>query len=409
MRARLGAAFTVAVMVMVSSAMAVTGVSLLGSGDLVQAGVGVGVLLLVLVGVVLVIGEVRLGAASQRLAGRLAQEGGLPYDPPGVTRRASGRLDKADADAVFEQRKAEVEAAPQEWRAWWRLAAAYGEARDPRRGRRAMRRAVSLERASRAAPDPVPVTRVVEGYGSEPHQEGEWWVPELPGPLPTVVLVHGGYWREQYDLRLQDAVAKDLAGRGWLVWNIDYRSSAQPWPATLTDAAAAYDVLATGRFADRVDPGRVAVVGHSAGGHLALWLCSRSRLPGGAPGADPSGPPPVLAVAQAPVASLVAAADQRLGSGAVAALMDGLPKRVRDRYEIADPMALLPTGVPTLLLHSADDDLVPLSQSEAYVAAAVEAGDDSRLVRVPGGHFDHLDPTSAAGEALRTALRSVLS
>ncbi|MCW2715790.1 MAG: alpha/beta hydrolase, partial [Frankiales bacterium] len=99
----------------------------------------------------------------------------------------------------------------------------------------------------------------------------------------------------------------------------------------------------------------------------------------------------------------------RLGSGAVAALMDGLPKRVRDRYEIADPMALLPTGVPTLLLHSADDDLVPLSQSEAYVAAAVEAGDDSRLVRVPGGHFDHLDPTSAAGEALRTALRSVLS
>jgi len=407
-KARLGAAFTVAVMVMVSSAMAVTGVSLLASGDPVQVGIGVGVLLLVLVGVVLVLGEVRLGAASQRLAERLAAEGGLPYDPPGVTRRASGRLDKADADAVFEQRKSEVEAAPGEWRAWWRLAAAYGEARDPRRGRRAMRRAVSLERASRAVPDSGLATRLVEAYGSAPHQEGEWWLPNLPGPLPTVVLVHGGYWREQYDLRLQDAVAQDLSSRGWLVWNVDYRSSAEPWPATLTDAAAAYDVLATGQFADRVDPARVAVVGHSAGGHLALWLASRDRLPSGAPGADPPGPGPALVVAQAPVASLAEAADQRLGGGAVSALLDGSPKRVRDRYEIADPIALLPTGVPSFLLHSASDDLVPLSQSEAYVAAAVEAGDDSRLLRVPGGHFDHLDPSSLACEALRTALEAMV-
>ena len=151
MTGRVGAAFTVAVMALVSSAMVVTAASLLTSGDLVQVGVGVGVLLLVVVGVVLVVGEVRLGAASQRLAERLATEGGLPYDPPGVVRRASGRLDKADADAVFEDRKRDVEATPGDWRVWWRLAAAYGEARDPRRGRRAMRRAVSLERQERAA------------------------------------------------------------------------------------------------------------------------------------------------------------------------------------------------------------------------------------------------------------------
>lgn len=149
MSSRFGALFTVVVMALVSSAMTVTGVSLLASGDLVQAGVGVGVLLLVFVGVVLVIGEVRLGAASQRLAERLAAEGGLPYDPPGVTRQASGRLDKQVADETFEVRRREVEAAPQDWRAWWRLAAAYGEARDPRRGRRAMRKAVDLERAER--------------------------------------------------------------------------------------------------------------------------------------------------------------------------------------------------------------------------------------------------------------------
>ena len=150
MAGKVGAALTVVVMLLVSGAMLTTAVSLLATGDPVQVGVGVGVLLLVAVGVVLVAGEVRLGAASARLARRLEAEGGLPYDPPGVTRLASGRLDKDDADAVFAQRKAEVEAAPEDWRGWWRLAAAYGDARDPRRGRRAMRRAVSLERQSRA-------------------------------------------------------------------------------------------------------------------------------------------------------------------------------------------------------------------------------------------------------------------
>jgi hypothetical protein len=146
---RLGAALTLVVMALVSGAMVSTALSLLATGDLVQVGVGVGVLLLVAVGVVLVLGEVRLGAASARLARQLEAEDGLPYDPPGITRLASGRLEKADADTVFAQRRAEVEAAPEDWRGWWRLAAAYGEARDPRRGRRAMRTAVALERSAR--------------------------------------------------------------------------------------------------------------------------------------------------------------------------------------------------------------------------------------------------------------------
>ena len=149
--AKVGAAFTVLVAVMVSGAMTVTALSLLVSGDLVLVGVGIGVLLLVVVGLLLVAGEVQLGAASERLALQLEREGGLPFDPPGVKRLASGRLEKVDADAVFEDRRLEVERDPEDWRAWWRLAAAYGDARDPRRGRRAMRKAVSLERATRQA------------------------------------------------------------------------------------------------------------------------------------------------------------------------------------------------------------------------------------------------------------------
>lgn len=147
-RHRLGALFVVAVTLLVSSAMLVTAIDLLRSGELVQVGVGVGVLLLVVVGLVLVAGEVRLAAASERLGRRLGDEGGLPADLP--ERQPSGRLPAEAAERQFAQRQAETEAAPQDWRAWFRLALAYADARDNVRGRKAMRRAVALERAERA-------------------------------------------------------------------------------------------------------------------------------------------------------------------------------------------------------------------------------------------------------------------
>ena len=260
---------------------------------------------------------------------------------------------------------------------------------------------LGLRRSPRAA-TPEGVVRAVEPYGAGPLQRGEWWVPPVAGPLPAVVLVHGGYWGPGYDRTLEDAVAADLSGRGFLVWNVDYAAADAPWPTTLLDVAAAHDALRTGAYADRVDPTRTAVVGHSAGGHLALWLASRSRLPAGAPGADPRAPLPALAVGQAPVAALVDGARERLGGGAVPRLLGGGPEQVPERYAVADPVALAPSGVPAVLLHSEADDLVPISQSEAYVRAA---GAGARLVRVPGDHFAHLEPRSPAVEELRRALQ----
>ncbi|MDX6196945.1 MAG: hypothetical protein QOJ79_96 [Actinomycetota bacterium] len=244
--------------------------------------------------------------------------------------------------------------------------------------------------------------RRLEPYGDRALQLGEWWIPEAADPLPTVMLVHGGFWRPRYDRSLEDAVAEDLCGRGYLCWNIDYAGSDHTWPTTLLDVASAYDHLLTD---ERVDRTRIAVVGHSAGGHLALWLAARHRLPDDAPGAvTPGHLPPRLCVAQGAVAALGIAARQHLGADAPQALVGGGPDELPERYAVADPLALLPTGVRTVLIHGTDDDAVPVSQAERYVAAATAVGDNATLHKYVGRHFEHLEPDSEAGDLLRQAL-----
>lgn len=115
----------------------------------VSIGLGLAVLVLPLLGVVLVAGELRFGQATERLGRRLAAAGELPAETD-LVRTAGGRVDRAAADGVFQVRRAEVEATPGDWRAWYRLGLAYGDAGDTARGRRAMRRAIALERAERS-------------------------------------------------------------------------------------------------------------------------------------------------------------------------------------------------------------------------------------------------------------------
>jgi acetyl esterase/lipase len=256
---------------------------------------------------------------------------------------------------------------------------------------------------------PATFTRHVEQYGEHALQVGEWFVPIGTDPLPTVLLLHGGFWGPQYDRHLEEHIATDLADHGYLVWNIDYRSGVEPWPATLSDVAAGYDHLLLGAAAGRVDRGRIAIVGHSAGGHLAAWLASRHQLPPGAPGHNPEALRPALVVPQAGIVALLRAVEQKVGRGAVPFFLGGSPEKVPDRYQIADPMALLPTGVRSVLIHPERDKQVPPAQSHRYVRAATAAGDDSTLVISRGDHFAPLDPKSGASQQLRDALATMTS
>lgn len=209
--------------------------------------------------------------------------------------------------------------------------------------------------------------------------------------------MHGGFWRARYGLDLGRPLAADLAARGHVCWNIEYRrmGNGGGWPATGADVAAAVDHLA---HLD-VDTSRAVAVGHSAGGHLAAWAAGRDgptvRLTG--------------VIAQAGVLDLAAAAAQRLGSGAVADFLGGTPDAVPQRYRAADPMAGVPLAVPVLCVHARADDTVPIEQSETYVAAARQAGGTATLTEVPGDHYTVIDPAHESWAAVRDALPGLLA
>jgi len=247
---------------------------------------------------------------------------------------------------------------------------------------------------------PAPEADVRLAYGKDPNQFGELRLPRLEGPYPAYIVIHGGFWRAAYDLKHIGHFCQALSMEGVATFSVEYRRIGQAgggWPGTFNDVRAAAAFLAANATKYNIDAGKIGVTGHSAGGHLALWLGAEKPL--------------ALrgVVSLAGVADLRRAYELKLGKGVVGELLGGGPEKFPERYRMASPIERLPLKLPVRLVHGTEDQVVPLEIGKRYEAAARAVRDDARLIAAPGaGHFELIDPQAMQWRLVTAALRAVL-
>lgn len=261
-----------------------------------------------------------------------------------------------------------------------------------------------------AMPQPAPGARIP--YGPHPHQFGRLSLPEGSGPHPVVVFLHGGCWRVEYDVGHVGRLEAALAEEGFAVWSLEYRRVGEEeggWPFTFLDAAAGIDFLATLASAHPLDLARVVTAGHSAGGHLALWLACRRRVP---PDSEIHLPNPFAVhavLALAPAAALELLWEDGTCDGAVNALMGGGPHEVPERYAAGSPMKLLPVPVPVAVVLGREDHTWAPAGRAFCAAAEAAPGPGTSLIEIDdAGHFELIIPGCPAWGRVVQALRALL-
>jgi acetyl esterase/lipase len=261
----------------------------------------------------------------------------------------------------------------------------------------------------------VPPADERRSYGDDPLQFGELRLPKNSGKHPVAVVIHGGCWRAENDFQHVRGLSAALTSEGIATWTLEYRrigNSGGGWPGTFEDVIAGIDFLRTLAQNHPIDLDRVVLIGHSAGGHLALWAAGRHNLP----------PANKLASAAAVklhgVVGLAAITDLRsyriprgYCNASVDLLLGGSPEEVQERYLQANPVELLPLGIPARLLHGTRDGVVPPEQSENFVKLATSKKEvDVQLALIPeAGHFDLIAPSSPAWTTVKQSVMSLLS
>jgi len=260
---------------------------------------------------------------------------------------------------------------------------------------------------------PHPAASATIAYGADALQKGDLWLPAGKGPFPLVVMVHGGCWQTSIaDRRLMDWIADDLRRDGIAVWNIDYRGvdrAGGGYPGTFADVAAAADEVAALARRYPLDTRRVVAIGHSAGGHLALWLAARSRLPRTSPlwSAHPQRIDHVVSLGGLPdLAATAASPDNGCGTAVVARLVG---EGRADPYADTSVPRLLPMHVAQDLVNGREDRIIPYRMATDYVARATAAGDVARLHTVADtGHVELIAPETPAWATAKRLVEAAL-
>jgi acetyl esterase/lipase len=246
-------------------------------------------------------------------------------------------------------------------------------------------------------PQPPPDER--EAYGTDPNQFLEIRLPHGKGPYPVLLNLHGGYWRAKYDLGHAGHLCETLRAAGVATFNVEYRRVGDPgggWPGTFADIRSAYRYVRQEAVRFHLDLNRLAAMGHSAGGQLALCLAAHETSLR-------------RALALAGVVDLRKAFALHLSHDAVVEFLGGTPEEVPEHYREADPMELEIPHARQWLLHGSDDDTVPVEVSRDYVAQKKKIGETVDLVEIPRcGHFDVIDPESVAFKQVADAVLSAL-
>jgi acetyl esterase/lipase len=267
---------------------------------------------------------------------------------------------------------------------------------------------VQSSRSILSRPAPPADQRIA--YGKDQHEFGELRLPKGPGPHPVAIVIHGGCWLAEYGLSYMSHLSAALAEAGVATWSIEYRRIGDEgggWPGTFEDAALATDYLRMLAKTYPLDLNRVVAVGHSAGGHLVLWLAARNKLPKENPLYSTT---PLALRGVIPLAGITdlrqtgTACDANVGQ-----LMGGSANDQPARYNLASPIALLPLSVKQIVIQGETDNLVPPSMARDYADAARKKGDDVKLVVIEkAGHFELVDPKSAAWPIVRDELMGLL-
>ncbi len=244
-------------------------------------------------------------------------------------------------------------------------------------------------------PQPPPDQRVP--YGADRNQFLEVRLPHAKAPHAVLLNIHGGYWRAEYDLAHAGHLCQALREAGVATFNTEYRrvgNAGGGWPGTFEDIRSAYRFVQQEHARFQLDLDRLVVMGHSAGGQLALCLAAHETSVR-------------KVISLAGVVDLKKGYALHLSHDAVAEFLGGKPDAVPEHYREADPMELSIAHAGQWLLHGTEDGVVPPEFSRDYFAQKKKAGESVELLQIPrAGHFELIDPAS---QAFRQVTSTVLT